>query len=118
MALKHFAKATGAKALEATGAVTGFLLGKAVNGIEAVSAMECLADAKPESFMAKAVEAAKVTVQKLDAKLTMPFASPEADFNGSLTSAFSTGQKKGYTAARKPASAPKRAGPSTKLAPT
>lgn len=108
MALKHFEHASGSKALKSTGEVTGSLLGKDVSGLEAVAAMGNLALGKIDSFMAKAVEAAKVVIKHLDAKNTIPYASPDADFNATLKSAFSAGKKKGPIAAR---AAPKRAVP-------
>lgn len=116
MAVQDFGKATGSKALKSEGSVGGFLLGKAVNSMEAIAAIGELARGKADAFMSKAVEAAKVTVQRLDAKLTMPFASPDADFNGSLKAAFSSGIKKSQSAPRKIASVPKV--PRAKLAPS
>lgn len=117
MALKEFDKASGSSAAKAPGHVRGKLLGVVVNTIDkAIDAFGDLAQGKPDSFMAKAVEAAKITVQRLDAKLTIPFASPETDFSGSLKSAFSSGVRKGYTAQRKAVPVPKASGP--KLAPT
>lgn len=117
MATTQFGKASGSKALKATGKIAGFLLGKAVNTLEAAAAIGELAQGKPDGFMAKAVAAAKITVQRLDAKMTMPFASPDADFNGtSLKSAFSSGAKKTPTVQRKVVPVPKASGP--KLAPS
>lgn len=74
------------------GQVTGTLMGKAVNNIEA--AMEAIAD--PGNFMSKALEAVQAKIEKVAGLDKMPFAFNNEQFGGSLSAkhAFENGMKK------------------------
>lgn len=93
MGVQSFTKASAAGY---AGKITGMMLGKVVNSFD--HAMNALAE--PEKFMEHALQAVKAPFVKLESKKTMAFASPETEFNGSLTHAFASGTKRGFTAAR------------------
>lgn len=84
MSIKDFAKATGKAANERSGSVSGKLLGKLAEGLEALEAMANLAAAKVSRFMELAAAAAYVTKQTLAATHTIPFATPDSGFNPSI----------------------------------
>jgi|GEM_PF-6175993 len=110
MVVQHFGKASGFEALGKTGKVTGFLLGKAVEGMEACAAVGELAGRKISGFMTKAIEAAKITIQHLATKGTIPFALSGTDSDISIKKAFN-----GNLSGNKKVPVPKISGP--KLAP-
>ena len=85
MTIKDFAKATGKAANEKSGSISGKLLGKMAEGLEALDAMANLAVAEVSRFMEMAAVAAHVTKQTLAAAMTIPFATPENSFNPSIS---------------------------------
>jgi len=82
--MKSFAHSTGQSANSKSGEFKGALLGKAADGAEAMAALANLAMGHVNRFMQLAIQAAKVHTQKLAAAMTMPFASPDMDFNPTL----------------------------------
>ena len=87
--MDSFAQSTGKSANKKAGEFAGRLLGKIANGLDALDAMLAVAEGNTNKFMELAKEATHVLVQKLDAIGTMAFASPDNEFNGSLTQSFS-----------------------------
>lgn len=83
--MRSFARSTGQLANEKSGSFSGELLGKMAEGLEALEAIANLAEAKVNRFMELAIEAAHVAKQTLAAAMTMPFATPDLEFNASLT---------------------------------
>lgn len=85
MTIRDFAKATGKAANEKSGSISGKLLGKVAEGLEALEAMANLAVAKVSRFMELAAAAAHITKQTLAAAHTIPFATPDTGFNPSIS---------------------------------
>lgn len=85
--MKSFAHSTGKSANAKSGKFTGALMGKLTEGLEALDAIKALAVGEYNRFMELAIQAAHVTKQKLEAAMTIPFASQEADFNAAINPA-------------------------------
>jgi hypothetical protein len=83
--MKSFAQSTGQSDNKKSGSFSGSLLGKMAEGLEALEAIANLAEAKVNRFMELAAQAAHVAKQTLDAAMTKPFATPDLEFNASLT---------------------------------
>lgn len=84
MAIKSFSKSTGADAVKTKGSFFGKLLGKDAEGLEALEAIKSLAEKSVNRFMELAIKAANVVKLKLEATRTIPFASPDMEFNPSI----------------------------------
>ncbi len=82
--MKSFADSSGSNAGKKSGGFSGKLLGKMADGLEALEAIAALAANKANIFMELAMKAVKVHAQKLEARMTMPFANPDMDFNPTL----------------------------------
>ncbi len=82
--LKSFAQSTGLAANKSKGEFSGALLGKMAEGLEALEAIKNLAEAKINRFMELAIQAANVAKQTLAATKTIPFATPDLEFNPTL----------------------------------
>ena len=82
--LKSFAQSTGLAANKSKGQFSGALLGKMAEGLEALDAIKNLAEAKVNRFMELAIQAANVAKQTLEATKTIPFATPDLEFNPTL----------------------------------
>ena len=91
--MKSFAQSTGKSANQKSGGFTGSLLGKLAEGAEALEAIKALALGHANRFMELAIQAAHVTKQKLDAAMTIPFASQDVDFNAAINPARALGPK-------------------------
>ena len=85
--LQSFADSSGKSAGKKKGGFSGELLGKVAEGLEALEAFAALAAAKSNLFMELAMKALKVHAQKLETKLTIPFANPDQEFNPALNPA-------------------------------
>lgn len=79
--MKSFAHSSGKSANGKSGELTGKLLGKMADGLEAIEALACLAAGKANRFYELAMTAVKVQAKKLEAALTKPYANPDMDFN-------------------------------------
>lgn len=111
MAKSGFSKVSGSGALKRLGSISGKFLGKLANGLEAVEAMKCLADAKPNGFMEKAREAIHVAVKKLETIGTIAYANPDEGFNASMSKAFNVHRNAVAAKAKAAPPKPKRGGP-------
>jgi hypothetical protein len=82
------------------GKVTGMMMGKAVNNIDA--AMEAIAN--PQNFMSKALEAVKAKIEKVAGLNQIPYANHEVDFGGPISAkhAFANNMRAAYKKAREP----------------
>ena len=85
--MRSFANSTGKSANSQKGQFNGTLLGKLADGLEALEAIKALAVGHANRFMELAIQAAHVTKQKLDAAMTIPFASKEIIFNAAINPA-------------------------------
>jgi hypothetical protein len=79
--MKSFAQSTGLAANKKSGGFSGKLLGKMAEGLEALEAIGALALNQGKRFMQLAQEAVKTYAVKLEASRTMPFATPDLEFN-------------------------------------
>lgn len=82
--VNSFARSTGSTANEKVGGMSGKLLGKMAEGIEAMEAIGQLARAKVNNFMELAMKAAHVAKQTLEAAVTKPYATSELEFGRSI----------------------------------
>jgi len=82
--LQSFAQSTGQSANNRTGEFSGSLLGKIASGPEAMAAIKSLSAADVGGFMGQAIKAANVDKTTLAATRTIPFASPDLNFNPTL----------------------------------
>lgn len=82
--VNSFARSTGSTANEKVGGMSGKLLGKMAEGIEAMEAIGQLARAKVNNFMELAMKAAHVAKQTLEAAATKPYATPDLEFGRSI----------------------------------
>ena len=82
--MRSFADSTGSSAGKKKGDFAGKLLGKAAEGLEALKAMAALAAHEANLFMDLAMRAVKVHAQRLETKLTMPYANADMNFNPTL----------------------------------
>jgi|GEM_PF-2046933 len=82
--LQSFAHSSGQSANGKTGDFSGSLLGKIAEGLDALEAIKNLAEAKVNRFMELAAQAANIAKQTLQATRTIPYASPDVEFNPTL----------------------------------
>ena len=82
--LKSFAHSTGQSANKKSGEFSGALLGKVASGPDAMAAIKSLSGGDVGSFMKQSIDAANVNREVIEASKTIPFASPDLDFNPTL----------------------------------
>ena len=85
--MKSFSQSSGKSANSKSGEFSGALLGKMASGLDALEALANLAVAKVNRFMELAAQAAHVARQTLSATKTIPFATPDLEFNPAINPA-------------------------------